>query len=243
MKNVYLILGAGSEVAMTYIERILADEKDKIIIACYRNTSERLEQIFADADVIPVRADLSDDSQVRKIIEYADGEGLLPTHILHTASGPYEFIRTKNWDLDKASEHMQISLYSFARICSAYLPRMAKAGRGNVVAVLSSVVLGTPPACTGMYTAAKYALMGYVRSLAAEYADKGLNINSVSPGMMKTGFLDSIDERIVEMNTTGCRRKRLITVQETVDAIEFLMSDKASYINGENINLSGGDYM
>ena len=78
---------------------------------------------------------------------------------------------------------------------------------------------------------------------SAEYADKGLNINGISPNMMETKFLSNIDERIVEMSAGGASKKRNITVTETVNGIMWLFSEGASYVNGINLNLSGGDYM
>lgn len=74
-----------------------------------------------------------------------------------------------------------------------------------------------------------------------EYADKGICVNGISPNMMETPFLSEIDERIVEMNRESCTLKRNVKVEETVEAIRFLLSDSMGYMNGVNLNLTGGD--
>ena len=61
--------------------------------------------------------------------------------------------------------------------------------------------------------------------------------------MMETKFLQNIDEKIVQMTAESSALKRNINVEETVNGITFLLSDEASYVNGTNLNLSGGDYM
>ncbi|MBO5486160.1 MAG: SDR family oxidoreductase, partial [Eubacterium sp.] len=93
------------------------------------------------------------------------------------------------------------------------------------------------------YVAVKSALWGYVKGAAAEYGEKGVRINGISPNMMETKFLEQIDEKIVQMAAEASALKRNITVEETVKGIRFLLSDDVSYINGINLNLSGGDYM
>ena len=59
--------------------------------------------------------------------------------------------------------------------------------------------------------------------------------------MMETPFLSEIDERIVEMNRESRALKRNVKVEETVEAIYFLLSDSMGYMNGVNLNLTGGD--
>lgn len=243
MKKVYLIIGASSETGMAYINKL--NKEDNVqIYASFRNRSEAFDVMLQNNhNIIPMQVDLADRSQVKDMIEKISADKVIPTHIAHFAASRYEFTRIKQWDEEKIRRDMEIGFYSFASICSSFLPKMAKAGYGRVVAMLSAVTLGTPPKCTAAYSACKYALMGFVKAAAAEYADKGITINAVSPNMMETKFLDGIDNRIVEMTAQNCAMKRNIQVDETVEAIDFLMSDKASYINGVNLNLSGGDYM
>lgn len=246
MEKIYLITGASSEVGMSYIERIIENNQSGVVIAVYRSMSEKLQKLALVNDnvkVIPIQTDLSLEQDVEKLISRINETGYRPTHILHLAASCYELRKIKQWDEKQVKEDMQIGVFSFARICKEYLPVMAKNKYGKVVAMLSAVTLGTPAKFTSQYSTVKYALMGFMRSAAVEYADKGLNINAVSPNMMETKFLKNIDERVAQMTAQNSAKGRNVLVSETVDAIDFLLSDRASYINGENLNLSGGDCM
>ena len=93
------------------------------------------------------------------------------------------------------------------------------------------------------YVTAKYALLGFVRAAASEYAGKGVTINALSPNMMETKFLSHLDARSIEMNAQGSAMRRNISLDETCAALEYLLADEASYLQGVNLNLSGGDRM
>ena len=96
----------------------------------------------------------------------------------------------------------------------------------------------------GMATAsAKYALLGLIRAAASEYAGRGITINGLSPNMMETKFLANLDERSIEMNREASAMKRNISLDEVCAALEYLLSAQAGYVNGINMNLSGGDRM
>jgi 3-oxoacyl-[acyl-carrier protein] reductase len=91
-----------------------------------------------------------------------------------------------------------------------------------------------------MYTVIKHAQLGLMRALASEYADTGLCVNAVSPGMVDTQFLDNVPELVKEMSASASPRRRNAKPDEVVDAIEFLLSPKASYITGIEIPVTGG---
>lgn len=246
MRSIYLITGATSEIGMAYIEKLIEGNETATVIAVYRTMSDRFGELIAkesNLDIFALHADLSVEEDVEALIENINEEELIPTHILHLAAANYVFNKIKQWDAEAVKRDMQISVFSFARICQEYLPKMAKQHYGKVVAMLSSVTLGAPPKFVSQYATVKGALLGFVKSAAAEYVDKSINVNAISPNMMETKFLADIDSRLVEMAAANSSMKRNVKVNETVDAIEFLMSDRASYINGENLNLSGGDYM
>ena len=87
----------------------------------------------------------------------------------------------------------------------------------------------------------KYLLLGFMKALAADYEGKEININSVSPSMIETKFLNQIDDRIVQMNAENSAENRNASVSDIVPAIVFLLSDAANYMHGVNLNLSNGN--
>ncbi len=247
MNKVYLITGASSEVGMAYIKKLDETASEKVtVIAHYANNKTGLEELqneLANVELHMVQADLALTDGADKICAFIKENDFGVTHVLHVAASAFSHVKIKKWDEEKVRREMQIQFFSFASLMREILPKMAKAGYGRVCVMLSSYVLGTPPKFMSDYVAVKSALLGYVKAAAAEYGDKGVCINGISPNMMETKFLQNIDEKIVQMTAESSAMKRNIRVDETVSGIAYLLSDEASYVNGMNLNLSGGDYM
>ena len=247
MNKVYLITGASSEVGMAYIKKLDETATENVtVIAHYANNKTNLDALQKELSHVTlkmVQADLSHTEGPEVICNYVKEQGLSVTHVLHLAASAFSHVKIKKWDEEKVRREMQIQFFSFASLMKEILPKMAKAGYGRVCVMLSSYVLGTPPKFMSDYVAVKSALYGYVKAAAAEYGDKGVCINGISPNMMETKFLQNIDEKIIQMTAESSALGRNIRVEETVGGIEYLLSDDASYVNGVNLNLSGGDYM
>ena len=126
-------------------------------------------------------------------------------------------------------------------ICNAFLPAMAKRGRGRVVFILSSVTLGMPPSAMTDYTIAKYAQLGLMRSLASDFGSKGVRVNAVSPSMVDTPFLTEIPGNMIIQNAAAHPMKRNATPNEIAPMVAFLLSDGAEYMNGVNLPITGGE--
>lgn len=247
MNKVYLITGASSEVGMAYIKKLDTSVSEKMtVIAHYANNKSDLETLqkeLVNVELCMVQADLSIADGADKICSFIKEQGLEVTHVLHLAASVFSHVKIKKWDEEKVRKEMQIQFFSFASMMKEILPKMAKTGYGRVCVMLSSYVLGTPPKFMSDYIAIKSALLGYVKAAAVEYGDKGVCINGISPNMMETKFLQNIDEKIVQMTADSSALKRNVRVEETVSGIAYLLSDEASYVNGTNLNISGGDYM
>ena len=249
MNEVYFILGASSEVGTAYIKRLeernrLAADSQITVIAHCRTISNVLKNIINEAKnihIVPILADLSDDRQMIDMLDTIEKEYGCPTHILHLAASKLEYGKLKNIDWLDIEKDFQIQTASLFMTLQRFLPLMAKKEYGKVAVMLSSVTLGMPPKFMSAYTINKYALLGLMKSAAAEYADKGININGLSPSMMETKFLEHVNEKIVEMSAMQSAKKRNIQVAEVIPSIEYLLSEGSDYMNGVNINLSGGD--
>lgn len=247
MERVYLITGASSEVGITFIKKL--DEtltKKVLVLAHYAKNKEKLEELqkeLVNINLNLIQADLSLEEGAKKICHYIKENQLQVTHVLHLAASAFSYVKIKKWNEEKVKKEMQLQFFSFASLMKELLPEMAKRGYGRVCVMLSSYVLGTPPKFMSDYIAVKSALWGYIKGAAAEYGEKGICMNGISPNMMETKFLQNVDEKIVHMTSASSLLKRSIRVDETVNGISFLLSDEASYVNGMNLNLSGGDYM
>lgn len=86
----------------------------------------------------------------------------------------------------------------------------------------------------------EYAMLGLVKSLTSEYSDKNIQINSISPSMCETKFLDNINENLVELSAYNHSLKRNAIVEDITPIIKILISNESNYINGVNIPITGG---
>ncbi len=249
MENkVYLITGASSDVGLAFIrsleEKSLKNKEKAVVLAHYSSHEEALRSMAAQSEalsILPMQADLSQPEGVKGLLEQAMGHCECPDYIIHLPAPRLKYTRVRQFDWEDALREIKVQALSLGEIGKAFFGKMAKRGRGKVVVMLSSCTIGMPPRFMSRYTMAKYALLGLMKSMAVEYAGKGININGISPNMMETKFLEDIDEKIVEMNRESSILKRNVKLEEVVPAIHFLLSEGSGYMNGVNLNITGGD--
>lgn len=242
----YIITGASSDIGIAFLKE-LEKSNEKVTAYCqfFSNSSklEELQSVFNNVDIKLSECDLSSIEDTVRWIGELKNKCIIPTHILHLAAQKLEYMRIKQFDWKKTVNEMNIQVNTLAQLFKVFLPVMLKAKYGRVAALLSSCTLGVPPKFMSDYLITKYALLGLVKGAASEYAGTGITINGLSPNMIKTKFLSKIDPRIVEMTAQSNPMKRNVGVDEVVSALRFLLSDGVSYMNGVNLNLTGGERM
>lgn len=244
----YLIMGASSDIGIAFLrelnEQLKKEGRQALVLAHYANSEARLHELKKEVpalQLVTLKADLSVEQDVEKLLAEAAEHCEAPEHILHLPAAKFCYAKLKQFSWEGVLNDMEIQVHSLARIAQFFFPKMAKRGSGKVVVMLSAVTLGMPPKFLSQYTVVKYALLGLMKSFAAEYAERGLNINGISPNMIETRFLSEIDERLIELNKENSTLGRNVCVEEVVAAIRFLLSEGAGYMNGVNLNLTGGD--
>ena len=128
-------------------------------------------------------------------------------------------------------------------LCLKYeLPPMLKQMSGAIVNSASVVsVLGQRDMAA--YVASKHGVLGLTRAAALECADDGVRVNAVCPAIVATPMLERFtrgDAQVAATLTANYPIKRLITPQEVAEAVVWLCSDRAAYLNGHALMIDGG---
>jgi 3-oxoacyl-[acyl-carrier protein] reductase len=240
MRNIILIIGASSDIGINLIMNL---EEECLVIAHYNTSNEKLLQLEGRISnkLETVKANLASEDEIENLLNKIESDYGVPNKIIHIAASKLENIRFKDVVWEDFEKGINISFKSLVIILKRFLPKLAKEKGGNVVVILSSSIFGVPPKFLSHYTTIKYALLGLVKSLASEYADKRIRINAVSPSMIETKFLSNINEKSIEISANNNPLKRNATPTDIVPVVKFLLSDEASFINGTNIPITAGE--
>lgn len=138
---------------------------------------------------------------------------------------------------------LQVNLKAPIMICKAVMKQFLINKRGVIINV-SSCVGETGNAFQAVYSASKAGLAALSKSLAREVSalseEHAIRILSISPGFIETEMTDTVPDKFRQEYLKAIPANRFGQVNEVADVVAFLLSDKASYINGTNININGG---
>lgn len=117
--------------------------------------------------------------------------------------------------------------------------------KNSSIVVVSSIAAYSPMDLIGAYSVSKTALLGLTKALVNPCSQKGIRINGIAPGVIKTKFSQSLwnSEDVKENEPIpfgGCALNRVGTPDECAGTVAFLVSDDASYVTGETIVTAGG---
>jgi 3-oxoacyl-[acyl-carrier protein] reductase len=138
---------------------------------------------------------------------------------------------------------INVNLKAPVMICKTAMKIFSLSNSGVIINI-SSVVAETGNAFQAVYSATKAGLVALSRSLAQEIAalneEHHIRVLSVSPGFIETDMTVNLPQEQKDKYLKMIPSKRFGKAEDVADAISFLLSDKASYINGTNININGG---
>ncbi|MGQ9569536.1 MAG: SDR family NAD(P)-dependent oxidoreductase [Thermodesulfovibrionales bacterium] len=201
---------------------------------------------------VSLPGDISDTKAVKLIFEKLLGDYGKLDILINNAGIIYveELINTtdEQWDHTMAVNCRGVFL------CSREAARHMIKGRSGKIINISSQLGKTGAAKYTHYCASKFAVIGFTQALAKELAPYGINVNAVCPGIVYTDMTEG--ELVVLQKVTGKSKKELMddflkmiplgryeTPQDIANLVLFLSSDKADYMTGQSINITGGVVM
>jgi 3-oxoacyl-[acyl-carrier protein] reductase len=142
---------------------------------------------------------------------------------------------------DDWGDIMSTNLTSVYKMSKAVLRGMMKKRSGRIISI-TSVVGATGNAGQTNYAAAKAGIMGFTKSLAREVGVRGITVNCVAPGFIKTDMTDSLPEEQKQALSKQIPMGRLGSVEEIAGPVLFLASDDSAYITAQTLHVNGGMY-
>ncbi len=134
---------------------------------------------------------------------------------------------------------LDINLTAGFRLARAVMPGMMKRRFGRIIGMASVVgVMGN--AGQANYSASKSALIAMSKCMGQELASRGITVNCVAPGFIKTPMTDVLPEAAKDALLKRIPMARLGSAEDIANAVVFLASDEASYITGQTIHVNGG---
>jgi 3-oxoacyl-[acyl-carrier protein] reductase len=236
-KKKVLITGASKGLGLA-ISKKLSPEYELILHA---SKKESFTSVEPGSHILC--ADFSDNEQVAnfcKQLKKEHGETLYA--VINNAGVTYD--KPLNFQPEREIDAMlNVNLRAPIMICKTAMKIFGLNNRGVIINI-SSAVGESGNAFQSVYAATKAGLVALSKSLAQEAAalneSHNIRVLSVSPGFIETDMTAVIPEAIKEKYLNLIPAKRFGKVDDIADAIVFLLSDKASYINGTNIHINGG---
>ena len=219
------------------------------IVFSYHRDRESAAQVEQEARkhgtrVESFKADLGNVADAKKLVAFAHQRlGRLDILVANAAiwnheDAPIEKMNEREWD-----EMIRVNLKSVYGVVHHAVPLMISQGGGRIVTLGSvSGQRGTP--FHTHYSATKGAIISFTKGLAVELARHNILVNCVAPGFVDTGIWKATAKNRSQMKAllAAYPLKRVATVEEIAGPILFAVSDLATYITGEVINVNGGSF-
>jgi 3-oxoacyl-[acyl-carrier protein] reductase len=232
-----LVTGATGGIGAAVARALHAQGATVAISGTRREVLDALaSELGGRVHVLP--CNLADKDDVEKLVPDAEAKmqklDVLVANAGVTKDNLFVQMRDEEWDAVIA-----VNLTATFRLSRAAVKGMMRRRFGRVIGISSVVgVTGNPG--QGNYTASKAGMIGMMKSVAAEYAKRGVTANCIAPGFIATPMTDKLNDKQREAILTRVPAGKLGTPADVATAAVYLASDEAAYVTGQTLHVNGG---
>lgn len=241
--KVAVVTGGGRDIGRAVCVK-LAKEGAKVVVNYFDSEQDKDETLAAvkavGGEAIAVYADVTKQEDIDNMLaKTKEAFGDHVDYLVNVAGGLFARKTIEEMDEKFFDLVMDVNFKSVFLVTKAFKTMMSSGGAVVNFASQAARDGGGPGAA--IYASSKGAVMTYSRALAKEFGPQGIRVNSLCPGMIATKFHDDFTKDEVRKNvanSTPLRREG--TAAEVADLTAYLLSDEASFLTGNNVDINGG---
>lgn len=239
-----LVTGASRGIGRAIALALAAEGAD--VAVNYAGSEAAAKEVAAEIEAmgrkaVVIQADIASNemstAMIDKVVEEFGRIDILVNNAGITRDGLLMRMKEEDWDAV-----LNTNLKGVFNCTKAAVKYMMKQKAGKIVSI-SSVVGLMGNAGQANYAAAKAGVIGFTKAVAKEVAARGITVNAVAPGFIKTDMTSVLSEKVVENLIAGIPLNRLGESEDIAKAVVFLVSDDANYITGQTLHVDGGMVM
>lgn len=254
--KVALVAGGGQSLGETLSYRLAADGYDVVVADINFQNAERIAQNVEGKygkKAIAFKADFTKENEVSELIEKSVNH-LSSIDLLVYVAGVAKSKKITDFNLEDWKLTLDVNLSGYFLCAREVSKQMIKQGGGNIIQINSkSGKIGSKH--NSAYSASKFGGVGLTQSLALDLAEHNIRVNSIMPGnLLNSPMFQSLipqyaeklgipEGEVEQVYIDKVPLKRGCTNDDIANAVIFYASDKASYMTGQSINVTGGQVM
>ncbi|MFP7477577.1 elongation factor P 5-aminopentanone reductase [Terribacillus saccharophilus] len=236
MGKVIFITGASGAIGSA-CARQLASEGHQLLLHYNRNDQamEVLSRDISESVLGTIKADLTNEADLSKLLRFLS----FPIDQFVYAGGMAHYGLFQDMTSKEMDDLLAVHVKAPWRICQHILPSMLARRKGEIV-IVSSIWGERGASFEVAYSSVKAAQIGFVKGLAKEAGTSGVRINAVTPGAIETVMNSHLSEEEKAQLSEDIPMNRFGQVCEVADAVSYLLSNNAAYVNGHALQVNGG---